>query len=51
MPRFFGRFGFTAFLAISLISLTGCMKEKSAQLEVNAPSESLPNGREQDGFT
>ena len=43
MPRFFGRFGFTAFLAISLISLTGCMKEKSAQLEVNAPSESLPN--------
>ena len=46
MPRFFGRYSFTgltAIFAISLISFTGCMEEKSAQLTTDPPSDTATN--------
>lgn len=49
MPRFFGRYSFsglTAMVAISLLSLSGCMKEKSAQLATEPPSETTVDAKD-----
>ena len=44
MPRFFGRFSFTgltAIVAITSISFSGCMEEKSAQLVTESKNETI----------
>ena len=49
MPRFFGRYSFTgltAIVAMSLISFSGCMEEKSAQLVNESPNETTTNAND-----